>query len=63
MGARDPFRILGIDPDASKEDIKNSYRRKVLECHPDRHHGSPDAVRQSAEKQFTVRVFSGFLSL
>lgn len=56
MGVRDPFRVLGIDPSASKEDIKNAYRRKVLECHPDRHHGSPDSVRQNAEKQFTVCV-------
>ncbi|WPT18200.1 Chaperone protein dnaJ 72 [Picochlorum sp. SENEW3] len=54
MGVRDPFRVLGIDPSASKEDIKKAYRRKVLECHPDRHHGSPDSVRQNAEKQFTA---------
>lgn len=51
----DPFHVLGIPRNASKEDIKNAYRKKVLQYHPDRHHGSPESVRLNAEKQFAVR--------
>ncbi|PSQ90786.1 MAG: molecular chaperone DnaJ, partial [Bacteroidetes bacterium QS_4_64_154] len=27
--------ILGVGPEASQEEIKNAFRRRALECHPD----------------------------
>ncbi len=33
---RDPYVVLGLDPDASEEEIKATRRRLVAETHPDR---------------------------
>lgn len=30
-----PFEVLGIDPDASDEDVVEAYRERVKEAHPD----------------------------
>jgi DnaJ like chaperone protein len=35
--ADDPFLVLGLDPSASPEEIKQRYRKLVRENHPDRH--------------------------
>lgn len=32
---RDLYRVLGVSPDASEEDIKRAYRRRARESHPD----------------------------
>ena len=32
----DPYQILGLSPGATREQIKKAYRRKVMECHPDK---------------------------
>jgi DnaJ-class molecular chaperone len=33
---RDYYGLLGVPHDASEDDIKKAYRRRVLECHPDK---------------------------
>lgn len=38
----DPYSILGISKDASKNDIKRAYKKKSLICHPDRTQGKTD---------------------
>jgi len=45
---KDYYQILGIDPAASKEEIKRSYRKLAFDFHPDR---NPDK-REYAEKKF-----------
>ena len=40
----DPFSILEVPRNASREDIRKAYRRKVKETHPDRG-GSPEAFQ------------------
>lgn len=32
----DPYRVLGVDPDADLDEVKRRYRRLVAENHPDR---------------------------
>jgi DnaJ like chaperone protein len=36
MGADDPYRILGVAPDASDEEVRRTWRRLLSESHPDR---------------------------
>ena len=39
---KDYYKILGIDKNASPEEIKKAYRKKVLQYHPDRDAGSKE---------------------
>lgn len=38
-----PYRILGIDRNASEEEIKTAYRTLAKKYHPDAHPEDPDA--------------------
>jgi hypothetical protein len=52
MPSKDYYRILGVRPDATKEEIKRSYRKLALKYHPDRNPGdelSAEAFREVAE--------------
>jgi curved DNA-binding protein CbpA len=51
MAKGDPYRTLGVSPDAPDEELHAAYRRLVKLHHPDRNGGSAEATRRFQEIQ------------
>ena len=47
--SKDYYQILGVEKDASQEEIKKAFRKKAMEFHPDKNQGDKEA---EAEEKF-----------
>jgi molecular chaperone DnaJ len=58
MAKRDYYEVLGVNRDASGEDIKKAYRRLAMKHHPDRNPDNPKAEEQFKEAKEAYEVLS-----
>lgn len=49
---KDYYKILGVQKNASSDEIKKAYRKRALIHHPDRHANSSDEEKKEQEKRF-----------
>ncbi|XP_027065175.2 chaperone protein dnaJ 72-like isoform X2 [Coffea eugenioides] len=48
----DHYKILGVQRNASKEEIKQAFRSLAMQFHPDKHADSPKHLRDTATAKF-----------
>ena len=46
------YKVLGVSPNATDDEVKSAYRRLALEHHPDKVAALGEDVRKAAEKKF-----------
>ena len=47
----DPYKILGLRPDATEKEIRRAHRRLAMQHHPDRKPNDPEAVEKFKQIQ------------
>ena len=58
MTKRDYYEILGIQKNASDQQIKSAYRKQALQYHPDRNQGNKDAEEKFKEAAEAYAILS-----
>ena len=50
--AKDLYETLGVNKNASEEEIKSAYRKMALKYHPDRYASASEQEKKAAEEKF-----------
>src|SRR5258705_9289968 len=58
MAKRDYYETLGVNRDASEEDLKKSYRKLAMKWHPDRNPDNPKAEDHFKEAKEAYEVLT-----
>jgi molecular chaperone DnaJ len=58
MNKRDYYEVLGVDRNASKDDIKKAYRKLAFKYHPDKNPGDKEAEERFKEASEAYSVLS-----
>jgi len=52
----DPFEILGVKPNATKDEVKRAYKKKAWDAHPDRGGSNNEMMKVNAAYEAISRV-------
>ena len=58
MSKKDYYEVLGVNRDASEEEIKKAYRKLAMKHHPDRNPDNPKAEEQFKEAKEAYETLS-----
>jgi molecular chaperone DnaJ len=58
MAKRDYYEVLGVDRNASKDDIKKAYRKLAFKYHPDKNPGDKEAEEKFKEATEAYEVLN-----
>ncbi|NBQ85041.1 MAG: molecular chaperone DnaJ, partial [Methylophilaceae bacterium] len=58
MAKRDYYEVLGVNRDASEEEIKKAYRKLAMKHHPDRNPDNPKAEEHFKEAKEAYEMLS-----
>ena len=58
MAKRDYYEVLGVNRDATEEDIKKAYRKHAMKWHPDRNPDNPKAEEHFKEAKEAYEVLA-----
>lgn len=59
----DPYRVLGVTPDASDEEIKRAYRKLIRRYHPDSNINNPDKEKAARMFENVQKAYDSIMNM